>query len=287
VSTPVAFRLGHFMIRHQIRGGHRLLALMQPHWSDRTADYKLSSGLDFTVPIGRPDSCWDLQDVLEYEFKLVTTFCEALRPLSDVTLFDCGADIGLFSASVCVRSTNISRVVAFEPNQTVQDVLGRNVSRLPHGKVIPAAVADFIGFGQLMAPDYDPKSDHARYLAKAESGLPVTTIDSLGVRGGNIAIKIDVEGGELAAFRGASETIRSAHTTVVAFESNRDVEARTGVDSRECMKLLAELALFHFTLAETGEPLDPQSRISSHDKITNIVGIATAKHSPSPEPNHN
>jgi FkbM family methyltransferase len=276
MSVPVSFRLAHFMIRHRIRGGHRLLALMQPHWRNRRVDYKLSPAIDFTVPIGRPDTCWDLRELRGYECELVSAFCDAIRPLQEVTLFDCGADIGLFSASICARSINIARVIAFEPNSEIRDVLLRNVSRLPRGEVFSAAVADFNGFGQLLHPDYDPISDHARYLAKAESGFPVMSIDCLGTRGGDIAIKVDVEGEELAVLRGASETIRSARASVVAFEAHPDVIARTGVHPRECLKLLAELAPFRFTVAETGQPLSADGGNFSDTRIVNIIGKAVA-----------
>jgi len=274
MNAPVTFRLACFMIRHHIRGGHRLLALMRPHWRNRTVDYKLSPALDFTVPIGRPENCCDLQALREYESEFLSNFCVAIRSLQKVTLFDCGADIGLFSASVCARSGNIARVLAFEPNCEVQDVLLRNLSRLPGGESFPVAVSDFGGYGKLVRPDYDA-SEHARYLAKTESGIPVITIDSLGIRGGDITIKIDVEGGELAVLRGASETIRSAHAAVVAFESHPDVVTRTGVHPRDCLKLLAKLAPFRFVVAETNEQLNADSPKFPDDRIVNIVGSAT------------
>jgi hypothetical protein len=63
---------------------------------------------------------WDLQDILEYETDLIEVFSSALRFLSNVTLLDCGADIGLFSAAVCSRSDRVARVFAFEPNPDIQ-----------------------------------------------------------------------------------------------------------------------------------------------------------------------
>jgi FkbM family methyltransferase len=272
MGVPISFRLAHFMIRHNIRGGYRLLALMQPRWRNLTVDYKLSPAIDFSVPIGRPDTSWDIHTLRDYEHEFVSAFSEAIRPLQEITLFDCGADIGLFSASICTRSVQIVKVIAFEPNIEVRDVLLRNLSRLPGGEVFSAAVGDFSGFGQLLHPDYDPISDHARYIAKAESGFPVISIDSLGIRGGDVAIKVDVEGEELAVLRGASETIRSARASVVAFEANPDVIKRTGIHPNACLKLLEELAPFHFMVAETGESLTVESANFSNGRIVNVIG---------------
>jgi FkbM family methyltransferase len=271
MSAPFLFSLGHWMKRNHIRGGYRLLAYMQPHWRGRTVDFLLSPSLRFTVPIGRPDNCWDVQDLREYESAFVTSFCKAILPLQQATLLDCGADIGLFSASVCARSANIARVVAIEPNSAVREVLLRNVSRLPSGEIIASAVSDFEGFGRLIRPTYDSTSDHAQYLVRAEEGFPVTTIDSLGARGIDIALKIDVEGSELPTLRGAVKTIRSAPRAVVAFESHPEVIARTGVHPREVAEFLSGLAPFRFFLAETGEPLNAESENIPKDRITNII----------------
>ena len=276
MQAPISFRLGHFMIRHRIRGGYRLLDLMRPRWKGRTADFKLSSSLDFRVPIDCPHYGGSAQSLREYEHALVASVCDAIRGFEHVTLFDCGADIGLFSAAMCTGSSNIDRVIAFEPNDEVQDVLLTNMSRLTRTEVHHVAVSDFCGFGQLMHPDYDPIDVHARYLVQAESGIPVVDIDSFGVFGGDVAIKVDVEGGELAVFRGASKTILSARASAVAFEANPDVIARTGVHPRECMKLLRDLAPFRFTIAETGESVDADSPDFMGSQILNIVGTTSA-----------
>jgi predicted RNA methylase len=71
------------------------------------------------VPLFRADACWDKRDVEDYERQLIHSFCRLLEPLFDVVLFDCGADIGTFSALVCSQTSRVTRVIAFEPNPDV------------------------------------------------------------------------------------------------------------------------------------------------------------------------
>src|SRR5262249_27824866 len=135
-------------------------------------------------------------------------------------LFDCGADIGTFSALVCWRAEQIVRVVAFEPNPDVSEFLKSNLSNLPiASEMISRAVGSFNGYGRLERATYD-RSDHARFLVPGDGQIEMTTIDSMNVRTGDVAIKLDIEGGELEALKGAAETIISARQCVVTLEAN-------------------------------------------------------------------
>lgn len=254
---PLLLSIARQMIRFHIRGAGLLINLMLPHWKDRTVDYPLTPQLQFTVPIGRRETCLGARDVQEFERHHIESFCAALRESENLTLFDCGADIGLFSASVCARASNVHRVIAFEPNQEIFQILALNLSRLPNAEAHNCAVSDFSGFGRLVRPDYDA-SAHARYVVQADSGFVVTTIDQLGVRG-DLAIKIDVEGGELAVLRGAVDTIRSARRVTVTFEAHPLVIGRTHIHPRECMRLLESIRPFTFKVAETGETVASES----------------------------
>ncbi|MGA7791716.1 MAG: FkbM family methyltransferase, partial [Candidatus Acidiferrales bacterium] len=216
-TAPALFRFVKRLHRWNIRGSYRLLSACRPYWINNLVIYKLSSSVSLAVPIWRKEHCLDLQDIVEYEANLIEVFSSALRPLSKVTLFDCGADIGLFSAVVCSRTDRVARVLAFEPNPDIQAVFRRNIESLPNGEPHALAISNFEGFGTLETPGYD-NSEHARYLAPAQSGIRVATLDSFGVFGGDIAIKIDVEGEELGVLRGASETIRQASHCVLSLE---------------------------------------------------------------------
>jgi FkbM family methyltransferase len=254
--APLLLRLAKTMIRWRIRGGHRLVGISgQLGMLNVVVQYQLGRGVSFSVPLFRADTCWDQRDIEDYETRLINSFCHLLEPLSDVVLFDCGADIGTFSALVCSQTSRVARVIAFEPNPDVVGFMKRNLSQLQvPSEAISKAVSCFNGAGRLEVPDYD-NSDHARFLVPGDGPLEVVTIDSFGVRGGNVAIKIDVEGGELEVLRGAAETISSARKCVITMEAHPRVSRRTKRDPVECLRFLQSLRQFSFVIAETAESL--------------------------------
>jgi FkbM family methyltransferase len=251
---PLLLRLAKTMTRCRIRGGNRLVEVFgRLGLLDMVVQYRLGHSVRFHVPLFRADNCWDQRDVEDYERRLVHSLCRLLEPLRDVVLFDCGADIGTFSALVCSQTSSVARVIAFEPNPAVVGFLKHNLSCLPVSSLsITKAVSCFEGSGRLEVPDYD-SSDHARYLVPGDGPLEVVTIDSFGVRSGSVAIKIDVEGGELDVLKGAVQTILSARTCLLTMEANPRVARRTKRDPVECLRFLQSLRPFRFVIAETGE----------------------------------
>jgi FkbM family methyltransferase len=272
--APAFLRFAKTMTRWRIRGGNRLEGIFAKlGMLNLVAQYQLGRGVSFSVPLFRADTCWDQRDIEDYESQLIHSFCRLLEPMFAVVLFDCGADIGTFSALVCSQSSRVTRVVAFEPNPDVAVFLKRNLSQLQIlSKAINKAVGCFEGTGRLEVPDYD-NSDHARFLIPGDGPLEVVTIDSFGVRGVDVAIKIDVEGGELDVLKGAAETIASARKCVITVEANPRVAMRTKRDPVECLRFLQSLRPFNFLIAETEEsPLTSSPIIKDGQKATcNVI----------------
>jgi FkbM family methyltransferase len=237
---------------------------------DVVAQYQIGSAR-FGVPVNRIQ--WDLTDINNYEAKLIETFCRAVAPLKQAVLFDGGADIGTFSVMVCSRTDRIARILAFEPNSGTHEFLRSNLSDLgiPF-EVVSKAVSNFTGNGRLASPSDNP-TDHARFLVPGDGPLEVTTIDHMNIRGGDIAIKLDIEGGELEALKGAGETILAANRCVVALEASPAVAKRIGRDPVECLRFLQSIRPFHFVVAETGEPVSTAAPILGSDQteIWNVV----------------
>jgi FkbM family methyltransferase len=270
-TPPVLLQAARALCRHQIRGGHFAVRQLQNFGMlDVIAEYDLD-GTKFSVPLYRIP--WDHLDVRDYEADFIAAFCAAVQSLQDVQLFDCGADIGIFSVRLCSGLKNIARIVAFEPNKEVHDFLRLNLARLAVPFIVTSsAVSNQSGRGRLESPGYNP-SDHARFLVMGRGDLQVETLDAYGVRGSNVAIKIDVEGGELAVLQGAAESIKAADACVVALEAHPTVTSRTGRDPIECLRFLDSLRPFQFTIAETGEHPSLADRIIRDDQteIWNIV----------------
>ena len=273
--VPLALKIAKNMIRWRIRGGYRLLRVLgELGMLNVIVKYQLDRGVRISVPIFRADTCWDRRDLMDYEMELIGSFCRFLEPLCNVILFDCGADIGTFSALVCSQSSNVARVFAFEPNPDAAKFMKHNLSELGvPSEAYAKAVGAVNGTGRLEMPDYDG-SDHGRYLVSGDGPLEVLCIDSLGVRGGDIAIKADVEGGELEVLKGASETISSARKCVIAFEAHPKVTIRTGRDPVECLRFLSTLRKFNFVIAETGQLLSTSSSVitDADTRVFNVIG---------------
>lgn len=273
--APLFLRLAKTMTRFRIRGGNRLVGILeQLGMLNVVAQYRLGRGVSFSVPLFRADTCWDQRDIEDYERRLIHSFCRLLRPLCNVVLFDCGADIGTFSALVCSQTSRVGRVIAFEPNPDVAGFMKLNLSQLQiSSRAITKAVGCFKGAGRLEVPDYD-SSDHARFLVPGNGPLEVVAIDSFGVRGGDVAIKVDVEGGELEVLKGAAETIASARKCVITVKANPRVAMRTKRDPVQCLRFLQSLRPFSFVIAETEEfPLTSSPIIKDGQKANrNVIG---------------
>lgn len=240
-SVPWYFRLGCFLSKHKIRGGDRLLAEARRRGLlNQLAVYSLGDVL-LRVPLWRPCNQWLEHDVRTYEAAFMRALGRTVGLLSgDVTLIDCGADIGTVSAHLVSRCRNITRVVAFEPNVAAFRVLEQNLRAMRvRGDAIRAAVGSFTGRGRLVRSPLDP-SAHAMYVAPSDDGtIPVQRVDELDLPAGPpIVIKIDVEGTEAAVVEGAVETIRRAGQVLVAFEAHPRVAQRLGRDPVEVMQAL-------------------------------------------------
>jgi FkbM family methyltransferase len=239
-QAPWYFRFARFLERRSIRGGARLLREARKRGLlDRLAVYSLGQ-IQLRVPLWRPCNAWTEDDVREYEARLMDAIAQTIHGWSDVTLVDCGADIGTISAHLVSRCPNISTVVAFEPNAAAYHVLAENLRNMNlRANARHAAVGSFNGQGKLVQSPLDP-SAHAMFIEPAMDGdIAVQRIDDLDLpAGSSVLIKIDVEGSEAAVVEGALRTIRDAGAVVVAFEAHPRVTRRTGEDPVRVMRAL-------------------------------------------------
>lgn len=286
-SPPWHFRVAKWLIRNRLRGGFQMIELGERMgWLDFDCRYKLSERISVDVPLYRRVNQLALPDLLAYERPLVNLLTDNINDFRrPTTWIDCGADIGILTALVSAGCRQLKEIIALEPNPVPFAYLQRNLTQLPFpGRAVSCAAADFRGRGTLA---YSPKdsSDHSRFLAADENGdLDVVRIDDLGIAPGEpVALKIDVEGGELAVLRGARKTLASASTWVVALEAHRDVVRRTGIDPCECVRYLGEIGRVETKVAErpdvrldTSQPYFEQVS----EKITNVVCVRAPEITP-------
>ena len=132
-----------------------------------------------------------------------------LKP-GDVVL-DIGANIGVYSSFFADLVGVDGRVVAFEPELRNATRLQHTVRTKPHVEVVNAAVLDRTGSLKLfISPELNV--DHRTY----DTGENRLSVDVLGVslddffpEGTRVnAIKLDIQGAELAALRGAQRVLR-------------------------------------------------------------------------------
>jgi FkbM family methyltransferase len=283
-EVPWYFRLGRYLSKHKIRGGDRLIAEARRRGQlDQLAIYSLGD-VELRVPLWRPCNQWLAEDVLSYEEAFMRVLSSHVCQLAgDVTLIDCGADIGTVSAHLVSRCRNIKRVVAFEPNIAAFRVLEQNLRGMHiETEARHAAVGNFCGRGKLVRAPQDP-SAHAMYVAPCDDGaIRVQRVDDVAIDpGSSCVIKIDVEGTEAAVVEGASRTIRETGNLLVAFEAHPRVAQRLGRDPVEVMHALLDIRRdFTFDVDTTpARALSPDRPIFEQlpgTRVYNIVARSVA-----------
>jgi FkbM family methyltransferase len=139
---------------------------------------------------------------VEPELRRLDDFCPRRG-----TALDVGAWYGPWTRALARR---VDRVVAVEANPEVAGVLERTAP--PNVRVVRAAATDHTGEETLWVPPGGVGTEAVASLSQEANpgsqpvSVPATTIDELGLTDLTF-IKLDVEGAELAALRGAESTV--------------------------------------------------------------------------------
>ena len=187
-----------------------------------------------------------------FEPDAIASFAAAIDSFhTKAIMLDCGADVGLYSRIMMQRTANLRQVILFEPNPHSFAMLQKNFDdvRVP-ARPINAGVSNFAGFAVMDNPSSN-LNPHAGFIRPAESGIPVMTIDSLDLPpDAPIAMKLDVEGEELRALQGATQTMRRTPEFVMQIEAAKGVFVRTGQEPIEILRFLNQLRPCRFTVCE-------------------------------------
>ena len=172
------------------------------------------------------------------------------------TVLDIGANIGLFTITMASLTGPTGRVYAFEPLEEQATLLARSVAENDFADRVVlerAAVSDQPGSGHLISA---PKTTNAggAYLKAGEVPLghevnqvKLITLDTYPVRRPVHFIKIDVEGAELLAFRGAKELLKQDHPVIL---SELHPEQLSKVSGCTASEFVAELESYNYKCHE-------------------------------------
>lgn len=185
-----------------------------------------------------------------YENVLLKLLRRLLRP-GDVYL-DGGADIGLMTLLAGDRVGSTGAVYAFEPDPLSLDVLRENVALndLNHVTIVPRGCAAAPGTATLY------RLDRTRFPvatigaptetpAESETTITLTSIDTEVDRPVHV-LKLDVEGSEWAALRGAERTVFGDHPPHLLIELNRITSVPMGFEPTDMVAWLIAKAP-HYT----------------------------------------
>lgn len=181
-----------------IRGAPTILRQLAklPSNRHRIANVRLHSGQLIWFPAYDHYWCRALWAGATYEADVEWAF-RALG--AGRTLIDCGANIGYWS--VRAPEFGFTRVIAVEANEELLPILRQNVTQVD-GTVYHAAVHSTSGKSMFL----DVGLGHAP-ASLGEAGMPVTSIclNDIARDFASPVVKLDVEGAEIEAIKGASE----------------------------------------------------------------------------------
>jgi FkbM family methyltransferase len=191
--------------------------------------------------------------------------------IAGASYWDIGANAGYLALTGAARVGPTGRVLAFEPNPQVREILTGNklVNRLSWLEIVPDALSDVNGEAELtlryehsgtgsLRPIPDLQTSQARLRVRVRRG------DEFAERlpeGGDLLVKLDVEGFEFRALNGMRRVLERPRLAVLVEVTDAWLQS-TGSSAQELFALLAEAGLRAFRPRVDGwgrlrlEPLD-------------------------------
>jgi FkbM family methyltransferase len=211
-------------------------------------------------------------------------FCLLSRLLKPgMTFIDIGANLGLYTLFAAHRVGESGYVLAIEPSTREMQILKDNVEQnaLGNVKLYPMALSDResevellvaslqnSGHNTLGAFGYNTALDHKERVRT----MPLDELVQSEKRDRVDVIKMDIEGAELAALRGAGDTLERYRPVVLLEVSDRALQHQSS-KSADVLALLTRHRYRFFGFAvDTGlpTPLEPRKHFDSE----NIIAVS-------------
>jgi FkbM family methyltransferase len=240
-DTPA---VGRLLYTARARADRALMALQRP---------PLSAGIETGDLAGYLRHRAFLDDVAHggYERLSRELFLERIRP--GTVVVDGGAHIGLFTLLAAPRAAPGGIVYAFEPDPYNFDALRINVARhrLANVRLANAALAATSGERSFFVSSGTVASSLVRksYVHDTKQvTVPATTIDAEipDALARDVVLKLDVEGAEEDALRGAAETLKACTTARVIAEQNLTALSDAGSSGERLVALLRSFGFATF-----------------------------------------
>jgi len=190
-----------------------------------------------------------------YEYEKRKLICRQVAP--DSVFWDVGANVGFYSllASELVGS---GKVFAFEPVPRNLSYLRRHLTlnRVTNVEVFAVAVSDRNGTASF---EVEKTGAMGHLSGEGSITVPVATLDSLAEAGKVLPpdyVKMDIEGAELLALRGACQTFQRFHPFLFLATHNREVH-------QSCCQLLESWG-YKCRMLQGGFPQDRGEVVAEH-----------------------
>jgi len=179
-----------------------------------------------------------------YEPNVTAVFRDRVRP--GMHVLDIGANIGYFTMLSASLVGSSGSVTAIEPNPESAKLMeaSRRANSFDNVSVLQVAAGREMGLlvlhGNYSNAMTSAAPDEASELVRSTT-VPSFKVDDLIPKSKKIDfVKIDVEGAEYNALRGASELIRRCHPTIVSEFSPQTMPGISGVDGRQYLRFLLD-----------------------------------------------
>lgn len=216
-------------------------------------DIKLQLDLDESV---QREVAAALKSGIMFDPELGWFLLKVLRP-GDV-FYDVGANFGFFSLLAAAVVGPEGRVYAFEPGAASLDALRVNRDRnaAQEIEIVPKAVAERPG--RVFYSDNGERDRNGAIFPQDPgdgSGVEAITLDGFLTGTGRVpkVVKLDIEGAELLALRGAGQLLAEPALEFVVCEINAPRLRALGCDPDDILPLMTAAGFTPFLMADLGE----------------------------------